>query len=103
VVPGYRHRLLVKPGLTGLAQLQLPADSDVLSVRHKVVYDLYYVRHQGLLLDLRLLLGTALKALGTGPRTLRRVFFLPCRRKVGEAFRGSLTTEHTPLGQLQPA
>src|SRR5205823_3638949 len=52
VVPGYRLRQLVKPGVTGLAQLQLPPDSDITSVRHKVVYDLYYARHQSLFLDL---------------------------------------------------
>jgi hypothetical protein len=49
LVPGYQHRLSVKPGVTGLAQVQLPADTDITSVRHKVVYDLYYVQNQGLL------------------------------------------------------
>jgi lipopolysaccharide/colanic/teichoic acid biosynthesis glycosyltransferase len=54
VVPGYRHRLRVKPGVTGFAQVQLPADTDLTSVRYKIVYDLYYVEGQNLFLDLRL-------------------------------------------------
>jgi lipopolysaccharide/colanic/teichoic acid biosynthesis glycosyltransferase len=103
VVPGYRHRLRVKPGVTGLAQVQLPPDTDLTSVRYKVVYDLYYVQHQGLLLDLRLILATVLKTVGAGPRLLRWVFLLPGRRAVADAFQGNLTTEHTPLAELQPA
>ena len=55
LVPGYRLRLRVKPGVTGLAQCQLPADSDVTSVRYKVVYDLYYVEHGSPWFDLRIL------------------------------------------------
>lgn len=100
LVPGYKHRLLVKPGVTGLAQVQLPADTDVTSVRHKVVYDLYYVRNQSLWLDLRVLAATTLKAMGVGPRMLRRLFFLPGRGKVTAFFQttvaaaapGALTT-----------
>jgi lipopolysaccharide/colanic/teichoic acid biosynthesis glycosyltransferase len=103
VVPGYRLRLRVRPGVTGLAQVQLPPDTDLTSVRYKVVYDLYYVQHQGLLLDLRLILATVLKAAGAGPRLLRWVFLLPGRRRVAEAFRVNLTAEHTPLAELQPA
>jgi lipopolysaccharide/colanic/teichoic acid biosynthesis glycosyltransferase len=102
VVPGYSHRLRVKPGVTGLAQVQLPADTDVTSVRHKVVYDLYYARHQGLLLDLRLLLATVVKALGMRPALIRRVFLLPSRERVAKVFRGSLSAEHPALPQLQP-
>jgi lipopolysaccharide/colanic/teichoic acid biosynthesis glycosyltransferase len=103
LVPGYGYRLLVKPGVTGLAQVQLPADSDITGVRYKVVYDLYYVRRHGLLLDLRLLLATVLKAVGVGPRFIRRVCFLPPRRAVAETFRQSLTEPHPVLPQLQPA
>src|SRR3954468_14427190 len=44
-VPHYRKRLLVPPGLTGLAQVQLPPDSDVEDVRRKLVFDLYYAKH----------------------------------------------------------
>jgi lipopolysaccharide/colanic/teichoic acid biosynthesis glycosyltransferase len=103
VVPGYRHRLLVKPGVTGLAQLQLPADSDLTSVRHKVVYDLYYVQHQGPLLDVRLVLGTLLRAAGAGPRLIRWACLLPSRRTVAEVFESNVTTELAPQPRLQPA
>jgi lipopolysaccharide/colanic/teichoic acid biosynthesis glycosyltransferase len=103
LVPGYKHRLLVKPGVTGLAQIQLPADSDITSVRYKVVYDLYYVKHQSLLLDLRILLSTVFKAAGAGPRLLRWVFLLPSRRKVAAVFRSDVTVTAGSLPALQPA
>jgi lipopolysaccharide/colanic/teichoic acid biosynthesis glycosyltransferase len=104
LVPGYKHRLLVRPGVTGLAQVQLPADTDVTSVRHKVVYDLYYVQNQGLWLDVRVLAATAFKAF-LGPKWLRRLFLLPSRETVAAAFQNSVTQppEADPLSGLQPA
>lgn len=80
-VPGYDLRHAVRPGVTGLAQVQLPADTDALSVRHKVYYDLYYLMNRSLWLDLRLCAATALKAF-LGPNALRKVLFLPSREKV---------------------
>jgi lipopolysaccharide/colanic/teichoic acid biosynthesis glycosyltransferase len=59
LLPGYRHRLLVRPGVTGLAQMRLPADSDLDGVRKKLAHDLYYVREVSLVLDLRIGLSTA--------------------------------------------
>ncbi len=104
LVPGYRHRTHVKPGVTGLAQVQLPADSDITSVRHKVVYDLYYVQNQSLWLDLRLILATLFKAAGARPYLIRRIFFLPDRDSVAKVFRAGVTTaEHEPLSHLLPA
>ena len=48
-LPDYRRRLAVRPGVTGLAQVQQPPDTDLLSVRRKLNYDLYYVGpHQSL-------------------------------------------------------
>jgi lipopolysaccharide/colanic/teichoic acid biosynthesis glycosyltransferase len=63
-LPGYWQRLLVRPGVTGLAQVQLPPDTDVRSVRRKLAHDLYYIRHVSPWLDLRLLCCTAFYALG---------------------------------------
>jgi lipopolysaccharide/colanic/teichoic acid biosynthesis glycosyltransferase len=104
LVPGYPARLLVKPGVTGLAQVQLPADTDLTSVRHKVVYDLYYVRRQGLWLDLRLVLATGLKALGAKPRLIRTLFLLPGRDAVAAEFRRTLTPAAAAgRPQYQPA
>ena len=76
-IPGYRQRLQVKPGVTGLAQCQIPADTDMTSVRKKLSYDLYYIRRQGAWLDLRLIACTAFKCFGMGYRTQRRLFALP--------------------------
>jgi lipopolysaccharide/colanic/teichoic acid biosynthesis glycosyltransferase len=58
VLPNYRKRLHVRPGLTGLAQLRLPADSDVSGVRRKLSYDLYYVRRASPMLDVRIAAST---------------------------------------------
>jgi lipopolysaccharide/colanic/teichoic acid biosynthesis glycosyltransferase len=76
-IPGYRQRLEVKPGVTGLAQCQLPADTDIASVRRKLSYDLYYVRRHSPWLDFRLILCTAFKCFGMGYETQRRLFRLP--------------------------
>jgi lipopolysaccharide/colanic/teichoic acid biosynthesis glycosyltransferase len=56
---GYRDRLLVRPGLTGLAQVQLPPDTDLESVRRKLRYDRHYVETGSVWMDVRLLLSTA--------------------------------------------
>jgi lipopolysaccharide/colanic/teichoic acid biosynthesis glycosyltransferase len=57
-LPFYRCRLMVRPGLTGLAQVQLPPDSDLKSVRRKLAHDLFYVRNHNFLMDLQILVAT---------------------------------------------
>jgi lipopolysaccharide/colanic/teichoic acid biosynthesis glycosyltransferase len=72
-LPRYRERLAVLPGVTGLAQVLLPADADVSGVRRKLAYDLYYVEHVSLPLDLRIVVCTALYAAGAPFRVTRRL------------------------------
>jgi lipopolysaccharide/colanic/teichoic acid biosynthesis glycosyltransferase len=60
-VPGYLRRLAVSPGITGLAQLNLPPDSDVESVRRKLALDVEYIDRAGAWLDSRLLFATFLR------------------------------------------
>ena len=76
-IPCYRQRLEVRPGLTGFAQVQLPPDSDLESVRIKLAYDLYYLRHLGPLFELRIYVGTVWKLLGLSQETVRRLCFFP--------------------------
>lgn len=75
----YRARLLLRPGVTGLAQVQLPADTDLESVRIKLAYDLYYVQHHDLWLDLRILAATAFKMVSAPYRLIRNCFSFPGR------------------------
>jgi lipopolysaccharide/colanic/teichoic acid biosynthesis glycosyltransferase len=83
-LPRYRERLAVLPGVTGLAQVQLPADTDLGSVRTKLAYDLYYIRHLSPGLDLRLLVCTALYAVGVPFRWSRRLCGVPGAETVAE-------------------
>jgi hypothetical protein len=62
-LPAYANRLAVRPGITGLAQLNLPPDSDVDSVQRKVILDIEYIQSASLWLDVRLIVCTALRFL----------------------------------------
>ena len=52
-VPGFKERLTVRPGLTGIAQIYAPRD---IPRQHKFKYDLLYIRRQSFGLDIRLIL-----------------------------------------------
>jgi lipopolysaccharide/colanic/teichoic acid biosynthesis glycosyltransferase len=84
-IPGYLGRLLVRPGVTGLAQVQLDADSGVESVRRKLAYDLFYIHHMGPLMDLRVLGCTVLHVFGVPFRMLRALFLFPTREAIEAA------------------
>jgi lipopolysaccharide/colanic/teichoic acid biosynthesis glycosyltransferase len=57
-LPLYRARHAVKPGITGWAQVQYRYANSVEDSRIKLEYDLYYVKHAGLYLDLLIALQT---------------------------------------------
>ena len=57
-VPFYRARLLVKPGVTGWAQINYGYPETIDETINKLEYDLYYIKNRTVLLDLRIILGT---------------------------------------------
>lgn len=57
-LPGYAQRHLVKPGLTGWAQVRYRYASSIQDTATKLEYDLYYVRHRSLRFDARILFQT---------------------------------------------
>lgn len=70
-IPRYYERLAVKPGITGLAQVQLPPDTEVKNVADKLVLDLAYIERLGFGLDTKLLLCTILKLFAIPPQRYR--------------------------------
>jgi lipopolysaccharide/colanic/teichoic acid biosynthesis glycosyltransferase len=57
-IPFYAWRHFVRPGLTGWAQINYPYGASVEDARHKLEYDLFYIRHYSLLTDLSIALRT---------------------------------------------
>jgi len=57
-IPFYRIRHAVRPGVTGWAQMQYRYGNTVDDARVKLEYDLYYIKHASLYLDLLVLLRT---------------------------------------------
>jgi lipopolysaccharide/colanic/teichoic acid biosynthesis glycosyltransferase len=76
-IPDYSCRHAVRPGLTGLAQVQLPADTDLDGVRRKLALDLVYIRERTLWLDVRIGAGTLLKVAAVPFPLIRSVLGLP--------------------------
>ncbi len=59
LIPDYHHRHIVKPGITGLAQVYYRYDTTVADVKKKLRFDRLYVQRLGLRLDMMILLRTA--------------------------------------------
>lgn len=57
-IPYYNVRYSIKPGITGWAQVMYPYGASVDDARQKLSYDLYYIKHYSLLLDLVIALKT---------------------------------------------
>jgi len=57
-IPCYRDRTIVKPGITGWAQVNYPYGASIEDARQKLSYDLYYVKRRSLFLDLLILVAT---------------------------------------------
>ena len=68
-IPLFSERLMLPPGLTGWAQVNYPYGASVDDARRKLEYDLYYLKHMGLLLDIFILLDTVKTVLRGGAST----------------------------------
>jgi lipopolysaccharide/colanic/teichoic acid biosynthesis glycosyltransferase len=103
-VPHYHERLKVRPGITGLAQMRLPPDSNLESVRRKVVCDIYYVQHAGPWLDFKLLCMTAWRLISELNSFCWKFVALPSQKEIERGYRralGSVALE--PAAEASPA
>ena len=57
-IPLYKHRLKMKPGITGWAQIKHKYDESLDDVKEKLQYDLYYLENMSLRLDFKIILNT---------------------------------------------
>ena len=67
-IPFYALRHLVRPGVTGWAQVKYDYGASDLDAMEKLQYEFYYLRHQGLALDARILGRTLRSVVGRGGR-----------------------------------
>ena len=63
-IPLYRARLLVKPGITGWAQINYGYSATIAQTVVKLEYDLYYIKHRNLLMDILIMLRTVTQVIG---------------------------------------
>lgn len=102
-IPDYRDRLLVRPGMTGLAQVQLPPDSDLASVRRKLAYDLYYIQNISFWLDLQIVLSTTCYLARIPFAVTRNLFRVPSGELIEQAYAANLQAPREPVLHLQLA
>ena len=57
-IPFYNERHLVKPGLSGWAQISFPYGASVDDAKQKLQYDLFYIKNQSIALDISIILKT---------------------------------------------
>ena len=63
-VPFYRARMLVKPGITGWAQIHQNYAETVAETAIKLEYDLYYIENASIIMDISIILRTITNVLG---------------------------------------
>ncbi|MGD0751792.1 MAG: sugar transferase [Anaerolineales bacterium] len=63
-IPLYRARLLVKPGITGWAQVNFGYSATIAQTVVKLEYDLYYIKHRNIVMDILIILRTMTQVVG---------------------------------------
>lgn len=100
-VDGYHARHLILPGVTGLAQINLPPDQTIDCVHRKVELDIEYIRTASLALDLRILACTLLRMFGIRHGVAVRFFGLG--RPAVTATASRQTKRNRPMREKTPA
>jgi hypothetical protein len=96
-IPYYSQRLVVKPGITGWAQVRYGYGATVEDAIEKLQFDLYYIKNMSFFLDMLIILSTAHKvlfakvALQTNTKEGRQTASLREHSKMGVPNWGSLT------------
>ena len=67
-IPFYKQRLIVKPGLSGWAQINFPYGASIEDSMEKMQYDLFYIKNRSLILDISIILKTISTVLRGGGR-----------------------------------
>jgi lipopolysaccharide/colanic/teichoic acid biosynthesis glycosyltransferase len=57
-IPFYKIRHLIRPGLTGWAQVKYPYANSVKEQEMKLLYDLYYIKQRNIILDFKIIIKT---------------------------------------------
>ena len=63
-IPYYHERHIIKPGITGWAQVHYPYGENSYDAKQKLMYDLYYIKHWSLWLELKVIWKTILVVVG---------------------------------------
>ena len=62
-IPYYNQRHIVAPGITGWAQVMYPYGANIEDTKQKLMYDLYYIKHWSIFLELKVVYKTAMVVL----------------------------------------
>ena len=63
-IPYYNERHIIRPGITGWAQVMYPYGANAEDAKQKLMYDLYYIKYWNILLEIKVVLKTILIVLG---------------------------------------
>lgn len=97
-LPYYQERHMIQPGLTGWAQVCYPYGASVEDARCKLEYDLYYLKHAGVLFDSLILLDTVRVVLGGGLKNTGKYRYpasVPAETESGRTQSTVADAEHT--------
>ena len=82
-IEGYYDRVLVKPGISGLSQINLESDLTLEDVVRKQTLDLHYINETSFWFEFRIIIATALRFVGIKGETTMKLMRL-CRRSLVE-------------------
>lgn len=84
LIPGYQLRHNVKPGVTGLSQINIEPDTNVNITRRKQILDLRYIGRANHILDLRIMAATFLRMFGLKGQKVMELMRLAQRIEIAD-------------------